>query len=440
MNRGIQHSVILGFALFALYFGAGNLIFPPQIGNVSGTNWISALIGFSVTGIVLPLLAVIAILNAGGRFEELTRPISPWFYKVFNLLLMVGVGMFVTIPRMAATTHELGVKTLFPQIPSTITIIIFFAISFYFAMDKSNVIDKIGRILTPLLVIILLIIVGKGIFDPIGSPVVTDLSTPFSNAFISAYQTGDVITGIFCAPIFISAIASYGYKGAISKKMAITGTLIAGLGLLIVYGGLLYIGAAGSSLFPKDIESTALVSELVNLLLGSSGAIALSIAIALACLTSSIGVIAVIAEFLNKLTNNKISYRAWALVICVVGTAIGSLGVEKIINYALPIFLALYPVAIVLVFLGVFRKFIPNAGAYRGAILLTFIVSVLETLGVIGINIKAINLFVSMLPFNANGFSWLIPSIIGFVVGAFIYKVVGKKEFKEPVLNPVEFE
>lgn len=125
MNKGIQHSFILGIALFALYFGAGNLIFPPQIGVVSGTNWIPALIGFSVTGIVLPLLAVIAILNAGGRFEELTRPISPWFYKVFNLLLMVGVGMFVTIPRMAATTHELGIKTMFPQIPSTVTIIIF---------------------------------------------------------------------------------------------------------------------------------------------------------------------------------------------------------------------------------------------------------------------------------------------------------------------------
>lgn len=307
-------------------------------------------------------------------------------------------------------------------------------------MDKSNVIDKIGRILTPLLVVILLVIVGKGIFDPIGSPISTELPNPFSNAFISAYQTGDVITGIFCAPIFIAAIASYGYKGQSSKKIAFAGTLIAGLGLLIVYGGLLFIGAAGSSLFPQDIESTTLVSEVVNLLLGSSGSIALSIAIALACLTSTIGVIAVIAEFLNKLSNNKVSYRVWALVICIVGTAIGSLGVEKIIDYALPIFLALYPVAIVLVFLGVFRKIIPNAGAYRGAILLTFIVSVLETLGAIGFNFKTIHLFISILPFSANGFSWLIPSIIGFAAGAFIHKAVGKKPFEEPVLKPLEFE
>lgn len=433
MNKTVQHSLILGFALFAIYFGAGNLIFPPSIGNASGTNWVPALIGFCVTGIVLPLLAVIAILNAGGRFEELTKPISPWFYKVFNLLLMVGIGMFVTIPRMAATTHELGIKTLFPQVPSIVTIVVFFAISFYFAMDKSNVIDKIGKILTPVLVLILLFIVGKGIFDPIGTPVATDLKTPFSNAFISAYQTGDVVTGIFCAPIFIAAILAYGYKGKDMRKIAVTGTVIAGIGLLIVYGGLLFIGASGSGMFAKDIDSTTLVSELVNLLLGSGGAIALSIAIALACLTSAIGVIAVIAEFLNNLTNQKVGYRAWALIVCLTGIAIGSLGVENIINYALPIFLALYPVAIVLVFLGLFRKYIPNPGSYRGAILLTFIVSVMETLGVIGVNIPAVQSFVSILPFSANGFSWLVPAIIGLIAGTFIYKAGAQKGHSDAV-------
>ncbi|RJS61157.1 branched-chain amino acid transport system II carrier protein [Bacillus sp. PK3_68] len=437
MNKTIQHSLILGFALFALYFGAGNLIFPPSIGNVSGTNWIPALAGFTVTGIILPLLAVIAILNAGGRFEELTRPISPWFYKVFNLLLMVGIGMLVTIPRMAATTHELGVQTLFPQVPSVLTIVVFFAISFYFAMDESNVIDKIGKILTPLLVIILLAVVGKGIFYPIGTPVATDLKGPFSNAFISAYQTGDIVTGIFCAPIFIAAITSYGYKGVQARKLALTGTLIAGVGLLIVYGGLLYIGASGSGAFPKDIGDTALVSQLVHTLLGRAGTVALSIAIALACLTSTIGVIAVIAEFLMKLTNEKIGYRSWLLVICMTGTVIGTMGVGKIVNYAMPIFLALYPVAIVLVFLGVFRKYIPNAGVYRGAILLTFIVSLFETLGSV-LNIGFLSSVVSMLPLSANGFSWLAPAIVGLIAGALIDKANGQKKSQESVLDHAE--
>lgn len=440
MKKSMQHSMIVGFALFAIFFGAGNLIFPPSIGNVSGTEWVSALIGFCITGIVLPLLAVVAILNAGGRFEDLTRPISPWFYKAFNLLLMVGIGMLVTIPRMAATTHELGVHQLFPKVPSLVTIVVFFAICFYFAMDKSNVIDKIGKFLTPVLVIILLFIVGKGIFDPIGVPVVTDIKSSFSNAFISAYQTGDVVTGIFCAPIFIAAIAAFGYKGKQARSMALTGTLIAGLGLLIVYGGLLYLGASGSGLFQTGIEDTALVSSLIEISLGNFGSIALAAAIALACLTSAIGVIAVIADFLNDLTKNKLSYRLWVAIVCIVGSVIGSAGVGAIVTYAMPIFTALYPVAIVLVILGTFRNFVPNSGSYQGAILLTFIVSLFETAGSLGLKIPILTDFIAKLPLSSDGFSWLVPAILGFIVGSILYKVVGKENNISNAIHSIDSE
>ncbi|TSI04154.1 branched-chain amino acid transport system II carrier protein [Lysinibacillus sp. BW-2-10] len=434
--KKIFDTLFLGFALFAIFFGAGNLIFPPSIGHVSGTNWVPALIGFSITGILLPLLAVIAIIFAGGKFEDLTRPISPWFYKVFNLLLMVGVGVFVTIPRMAATTHELGVQTFSNEFPLVITIIIFFGICFYFAMDKSNVIDKIGKILTPLLVIILLFIVGKGIIDPIGTPIVTELINPFSNAFINAYQTGDVITGFFCAPIFIAAILAHGYKGAEMKKVAITGTIIAGLGLFFVYGGLLYLGAVGGGMFPTDIDNTALLSELIHLLLGNTGTLLLALAIALACLTSAIGVIAVIAEFISELTKNKLKYRTAALLICIVSASIGSLGVEKIINYTIWIFSALYPVAIVLVFLGIFRKYIPNQGAYRGTILFTFVISFVETMASLGFTIPGAHL-ISTLPLSGKGFAWLVPAVSGFVLGAIIHKIVFKKKDNDTPLSPI---
>lgn len=433
MKKSTQHSLIVGFALFAIFFGAGNLIFPPSIGNVSGTEWVLALLGFCITGIVFPLLAVVAILNAGGKFEDLTRPISPWFYKVFNLLLMVGIGMLVTIPRMSATTHELGVHQLFPKVPSLVTIIVFFAISFYFAMDKSNVIDKIGKILTPLLVIILLFIVGKGILNPIGVPVETEIQNAFSNAFISAYQTGDVVTGIFCAPIFIAAIAAFGYKGKQARSMALKGTLIAGLGLVVVYGGLLFLGASGSGFFQPGIEDTALVSSLIEMSLGSFGSIALAVAIALACLTSAIGVIVVIADFLNELTKNKIGYRLWVAIVCVVGIVIGSAGVGAIVNYTMPIFTALYPVAIVLVFLGTFRKFVPNPGSYQGAILLTFIVSLFETVHSLGVTIPFLTNMIAKLPLSANGFSWLIPAVFGFIVGSVLYKYVHKSKTSNPI-------
>lgn len=428
MSRRVSHIFILGFALFALYFGAGNLIFPPSIGLESGSEWISSLLGFSLTGIVLPLLAVFAILQADGKFENLTKPISPWFYAVFNLLLMVGIGVFVTIPRMAATTYELGVGALFPGVPSIVTIIVFFVITFFFAKDASNVIDRIGRYLTPVMVALLLFIVGKGIFSPLGTPTDTGITQAFSKAFVNAYQTGDVITGILCAPIFILAIRHYGYTGKEAKSIAVKSIVIAAMGLLIVYGGLLYISAGATSLFPEKVESTMLVKELISRLLGGGGAVALAIVIALACLTSTIGVVAVIAEFLKKLVRERIGYTAWVAIICTISASVATLGVERIVDYTMWIFTLLYPIAIVLVMLGIFHKSIPSAGIYRGAILMTFIVSALETLAGFGIGKDFILTTLGYLPLGTSGFAWLVPAIVGGIVGYGLDRFFGVKK------------
>ncbi|WP_025783160.1 branched-chain amino acid transport system II carrier protein [Sporosarcina sp. D27] len=437
MSRRVSHIFILGFALFALYFGAGNLIFPPSIGLESGSEWISSLLGFSITGIVLPLLAVFAILQADGKFENLTKPISPWFYAVFNLLLMVGIGVFVTIPRMAATTHELGVGALFPGVPSIVTIIVFFVITFFFAKDASNVIDRIGRYLTPVMVALLLFIVGKGIFSPLGTPTDTGITQAFSKAFVNAYQTGDVITGILCAPIFILAIRHYGYIGKEAKNIAVKSIVIAAMGLLIVYGGLLYISAGATSLFPEKIESTMLVKELISRLLGGGGAVALAIVIALACLTSTIGVVAVIAEFLKKLVRERIGYTAWVAIICTISASVATLGVERIVDYTMWIFTLLYPIAIVLVMLGIFHKSISSAGIYRGAILMTFIVSALETLAGFGIGKDFILTTLGYLPLGTSGFAWLVPAIVGGIVGYGLDRFFGVKKqgFSQAIMD-----
>ncbi|MGE7764977.1 branched-chain amino acid transport system II carrier protein [Peribacillus sp. NPDC096540] len=438
-NKILRDSLIFGFALFAVFFGAGNLIFPPSIGLVSGADWLPALVGFTLTGVVLPILGVVAVLNSNGKFEELTRPISPWFYKLFNLVVMIGIAMLVTVPRTAATTHEMGVHTLFPHVPSFLTMIVFFALNFYFASDRSNLIDKVGQVLTPALFAILLFIVIKGTFDPIGAPIKTELSNPFSHSFFSAYQTGDVFTGLLCASVFIGSIAAKGYtEPSKMKKIVLNGTIVAGIGLLIIYGGLLYIGATGSGLFPKDMESSQLVTGLVYNLLGDYGTIALAIAVSLACLTTSIGITASIADFLSGLTNQKVSYRNWVLVVSVVGVLMGVLGVEKIIAYSVPLFMGIYPVSIVIVLLGVFRKYIPNAGAYKGSIILTFIISLVETLGSIGINIEFMNEIISIIPFSSYGFAWLIPAVIGFIGGTLIHKRTSKKQVHEIPSSSIE--
>jgi len=424
MSKIMQHTIIVGLALFAIFFGAGNLIFPPSIGNSAGVSWISALMGFSLTGVILPVLAVYAIYNTGGTVEALTRPIGNWFYKAFNTVMMVCIGMVVTIPRMSATTHELGVSQIIPTIPLLVSVLAFFAICFYFAMDQSNVIDKIGKWLTPVLVIILIIFIGKGVLDPIGAAVHTEAKNVFANAIIAAYQTGDVGTGILCAPIFLAAIVSYGYKGKQSKKVALGGMAIAAIGLIAVYGGLLYLGATSSGIITNPGSDTELLASIAYRVIGNLGKALLAICVVFACLTSAIGVMVISSQFLNELTKEKLGYKTWVLIMCIVGATIGSLGVGAIVEITLPIFLVIYPVIIVLVLLGAFDRLVPNAGAYKGTVLFAFLVSVVETISSYGITIPGVTKLILQLPLQSSGFAWAVPSIIGFILGAFLHRVL----------------
>ncbi|QEA01217.1 branched-chain amino acid transport system II carrier protein [Lysinibacillus fusiformis] len=424
MSKIMQHTIIVGLALFAIFFGAGNLIFPPSIGNSAGVSWISALMGFSLTGVILPVLAVYAIYNTGGTVEALTRPIGNWFYKAFNTVMMVCIGMVVTIPRMSATTHELGVSQIIPTIPLLVSVLAFFTICFYFAMDQSNVIDKIGKWLTPVLVIILIILIGKGVLDPIGAAVHTEAKNVFANAIIAAYQTGDVGTGILCAPIFLAAIVSYGYKGKQSKKVALGGMAIAAIGLIAVYGGLLYLGATSSGIITNPGSNTELLASIAYRVIGNLGKALLAICVVFACLTSAIGVMVISSQFLNELTKEKLGYKTWVLIMCIVGATIGSLGVGAIVEITLPIFLVIYPVIIVLVLLGAFDRLVPNAGAYKGTVLFAFLVSVVETISSYGITIPGVTKLILHLPLQSSGFAWAVPSIIGFILGAFLHRVL----------------
>lgn len=438
MSSQIKHTIIIGLALFALYFGAGNLIFPPTVGQAAGTDWLVAIIGFSITGIVLPLLAVVAIYNTGGTMETLFKPVGKWFYIPFNLILMICIGMLVTMPRMAATTYELGVEKITPGVPLVVANIVYFLVVFYFCLNKSTIIDKVGKWLTPALVLILAFIVIKGIVSPIGTPIYTNQDNTLSSSLLSAYQTGDVGTGILVAPIIIAAILSYGYRGRQIKALIFPSIVIAGLCLLFVYGGLLYIGATVSDILPANLSDIERLSTIVEMSLGSFGIYAVAFAIILACLTSTIGIMAIVAEFVNEITKNKIGYKAWVAIIATICATIASFGVAQIVELTFPIFLAVYPIIIALVLLGTFHKFIPNNGAYKGTVLFTAVVSIIDTLGVVGINIPGITSFISSLPLSASGFSWAVPAIVGFILGTVLEKKLTSN--KQTFLGPQEEE
>lgn len=421
-----KEGFITGFALFATFFGAGNLIFPPDIGFHVGDQWIIGSLGLLLTGIILPVLAVFAVSNTGGTPKYLMDHVSPWFYNLFYLLTTTLIGMGSTMPRVAATTHEMGISNIFPNVPIYVTVIAFFIVLYLLANDQNTIVDKVGKYLTPALLILLLIIIIKTFIVPIGTPQPHEGDNPFTYAMLTGYLTGDLTTGIITAFIFLSHFVRKGFNRQETQKGVSIAGIVAIIGLFIIYGGLTYLGAQATDLTTEAMGKAELLTFVVRESLGQLGLTLLGIAVALACLTTGIGISATVANFLAEFSNDKISYKKWMVVICIVGAVLGSTGVDQIVDYVTPIFMIVYPICIVLTFLGVLNKYVPNDGVYKGGILMAFIFSIGDALLSVGYSPDWLLNLTSYLPLSELGFTWLIPTIIGMIVGGIVGKDTGK--------------
>jgi LIVCS family branched-chain amino acid:cation transporter len=431
----IRDSLIIGFAMFAVFFGAGNLIFPPQIGFAAGDNWAMALAGLSLTGMLLPVLGVVAVGLGGGSFERLTRPIAPWFGTLLVFTTMIAIAWLITIPRTAGVAFETGVRTLIPSIDPTIGIAIFvplyFLVSLYFAIDKNQMIDKVGRILTPILLLLLCAIVVWAIVEPLGTPVKTPELTPFYLGFTTGYQTGDVFTGLLFGGIFLQAIKARGYQDGSGFRNVMFGmSAITFLGLFIVYGGLEYLGATGSGLLDQNTSHAALLTELVSTLAGRMGAAALAVAVLLACLTTAVGATAVMAEYMTKWSRGRLSYRTAVIITTVMAGLQAFGGVQYIISIAGPIFMLFYPVGICIVVLGLFGPWFNNDGVWKGTALMALLIGAYDCAsllsGMLGFVMpEGIAQLYQAIPLASSGFAWVIPAIVGGIAGGIAWKFLG---------------
>lgn len=419
--------LIIGLALFAMFFGAGNLIFPPSIGLIAGEKWKAALLGFSLTGIGLPILGVLAVTVSGGSIQSLLNKVGPKFATFFSTLIIILIGPLLAIPRTGATAFELGIKPLFPSVHPILGSVIFFGLTLLFTIKSSDIIDVIGKFLTPILLIMISAIIIKGILTPIGMPVNTPIAKPFSIGFENGYQTMDLLAAVVFGSIIADDIKN---KGIISKKeqfktVAQTG-LIAGVGLSIVYGGLLYLGATGSSVFTQGMEKVSLTTNIINILMGSFGEIILSLCVYSACITTSIGLTATVGQFFNDLSNDKISYKTIVIISTLISIVISNIGVESIVTFADPILKIVYPIAIVLVIINVFDNLIENKKIYIGATIGTFCVSLIDGLSAMGVNTSVVGDFVQNLPLADSGLGWLFPAILGILLTHLISQIKEK--------------
>lgn len=431
MKRQYRDSMTVGFALFAIFFGAGNLIFPPYLGFSAGRDWLSATGGFLLTDPFLAILTVVVTTKLGGRIDDIGRRVGVNFAKGLGILTILLITSLVAVPRTAATVHEIAIAPNFPGISPVWTSIIFFSLTMYFVFNEGRVIDFIGNFLTPMLLITLAIFIIRVVFNPPG-----ELSAPivegnqFIRGFMEGYQTMDALAAPLMAGIVVTDFVRRGYGHPEQSYHMVKKAGYIALALLIfVYSGLTYIGATMGSHFPASVTRVEILLGSFLQVFGGMGAVLIALIVTLACLTTSVGLTATCGDFFHSISNGRLSYKAIVLLSLVVSFLISLFTVDEIIIYAGPILEVIYPVMITLVLLSAVDRFIIYDMTYIGAVTGVLLMSIIEVasrlLGWTGFS----QWLDHWIPLASIGLAWVMPAIILGIVFGLIgkYAAVGKR-------------
>lgn len=419
-------SIVVGFALFSMFFGAGNVIFPPYLGFGAGTQWVNGFLFYFIADIGLALFALFTLLKVGGS-ENITGRIGSVASNILMSAIILCIGPMVAIPRTAATTFEMSVAPLISGVSPVIFSVAFFIVVLLLSIRQSAVIDVVGKVLTPALLIGLLVLIIKGIISPLGSIVNPHVDSSFVivNGIKSGYQTMDVLAALAFGIIILKSAQEKGYSDAReSSKMIRAAAVIAGVLLLIVYFGLTYLGATSASLFSLDISRAELVIGIVEQLLGKVGLVIFAVVVALACMTTAVALVSSAASFFEKLTKGRLSYATLVIIICVFSAVISNLGLDRIVAVASPILDIVYPPTLVLIALSWFGDRL-SRGVYRWAVIGALIASVLSTLSLYGVSVPIVN----TLPLASLGLGWIVPAA-GFGIVAYVISRLRKMRKK----------
>lgn len=416
--RNIKDIMVVGFALFAMFFGAGNLIFPPFLGLVSGSSWLTGFAGFVLADVGLALLAILAAARCNGEVSKVLSRSGKNLSVILGCAIMICLGPLLAIPRTAATTFEMGIMPLFEGFNPVIFSIIFFILTLILTIKPSKVVDIIGSFLTPTLLIALAILIISGILNPLGEISTTPMiENVFVEGINQGYQTMDTLGAVALSTVVIATISNKGYKDdKLKVKLTLQAGIVASIALCLVYGGLAYLGATVSTKYGADIVQTSLIVNITSMLLGQPGKIILAVIVGLACLTTSIGLTSATGQYFTKLTNGKLRYEIVVTVVCIFSAIVSNFGVSTIIQFSAPILSLIYPATVTLIVLTLFGNKINNDNVFKFATYAALIVSMLTVANDFNISIP----FVLKLPFASFGFNWIVPVTIAGFIGNFI--------------------
>ncbi len=426
-----REKLLTSFMLFSLFFGAGNLIFPPFLGQSAGTLTVPALLGFLVTAVLLPILGVIVVAKFGG-LDCLSSKVGPGFKIIFTMVIYLAIGPGLGIPRAASVPFEMAVA---PYLPESFNLtfgmllysLVFFAVALWLALTPSKLVTRIGTYLTPTLLFLIvflfvsfLIMGNKVVAEPIGDYA----STSFLKGFCEGYNTMDAIAALNFGLVIATTINGFGVKEekSVIKTISVLGT-VAGSVLAFVYVMLTAMGSLSSGVYEVGANGAVLLREIVKQLYGPAGAVVIAAIFTLACLTTCVGLITSISQFFAKMTPG-FSYKKWVLVISIGAFLICNLGLDMILMVSVPVLNSIYPASIVLIVMGLFERYYRNNR-------FIFPITILGTLAV-SVVIEAVKLFdndlLSFLPLHNTGFSWVLVTVICFAVSVVLHLITAKKK------------
>lgn len=424
----IKKGALTGLLLFGIFFGAGNLIFPPSLGVQSGSNFWPAIGGFVLSGVGIAVLTlVIGTLNPKGYVHEISQKIAPWFAIVYLVALYLSIGPFFAIPRTATVAYEVGISPLLPKDMTGLGLIVFttiyFAAAYLISLNPSKILDRIGRILTPVFAILIIILIILGAFK-YGSVAPQQASSTyaasaFGQGFLEGYNTLDALASVAFSVIAVTTLNQLGFK---NKKEYVSTIWIVGLIVALafsaMYIGLGYLGnhfPVPAEVIAKGNAGVYVLSQATQAIFGPTAQIFLAAMVTVTCFTTTAGLIVSTGEFFNN-TFPKVSYKTYATIFTLIGYAIANLGLNAIIQYSEPVLKILYPVTIVIVMIVIVNKFLPLSKiGMQVTVALVTLIALASILGPL-FKVKEVMDKINSLPFAQASLPWLLPAFLGIIL------------------------
>lgn len=427
MKLGKRNLLVVSVMLFALFFGAGNLIFPPFLGQNAGTHTLAAMAGFLATAVILPVLGVVVVARFDG-LEKLGQQVGKRFALVFTLLIYLSIGPGLGIPRAASVPFEMAVAPYLPQ-EANLTLwmavysVVFFLVALWLCLSPGKLVDRIGRGLTPAMLVLLTLLFVCFVFrgeTQVARPQDSYAAAPLLKGFTEGYNTMDTIAALNFGLVISTTLTSFGLREKRNRmRYTVLAGLLAGMILALVYAMLSYMGMCSSGVYALQDNGAWTLRCIVYQVFGGTGAVLLAAIFTLACLTTCVGLINSISQYFSSLFAG-VSYRTWVFVITFFSLLVCNLGLNMILSISVPVLNAIYPVSIVLILLGLSHDlWKQNRFVYPMTVLGTAAVSVLYALGDAGVPLGSLGQLLHRLPLYKMGFGWL-----GVALGMLVLSVL----------------